>query len=101
MSRSNYSDDLDNWELIRWRGAVQSAINGRRGQKLLREILVALEAMPDKRLITDALEMDGEVCALGAVCRARRINTEGLDPEDAEGVAGVLNIAPALGHDTF
>jgi hypothetical protein len=37
MSRSGYSDDLENWSLIRWRGAVASAIRGRRGQAFLRE----------------------------------------------------------------
>jgi hypothetical protein len=34
MSRSGYSDDIDSaddqWALIRWRGAVKSAIRGAR-----------------------------------------------------------------------
>ena len=38
MSRSGYSDDLDNWDLIRWRGQVSSAIRGKRGQGFLREL---------------------------------------------------------------
>jgi hypothetical protein len=41
MSRSGYSDDCDGWALIRWRGAVNSAIKGRRGQQALREIVAA------------------------------------------------------------
>lgn len=50
MSRSGYSDDydFDNWQLIRWRGAVNSAINGRRGQAFLKELLTAIEALPEK-----------------------------------------------------
>lgn len=32
MSRCGYSDDYDQWALIRWRGAVESAIRGKRGQ---------------------------------------------------------------------
>ncbi|KGC50992.1 hypothetical protein DO66_5867 [Burkholderia pseudomallei] len=36
MSRSGYSDDCGGWSLIRWRGAVNSAIKGARGQKFLR-----------------------------------------------------------------
>jgi hypothetical protein len=46
MSRSGYSDDHSEWDLIRWRGAVASAIRGKRGQAFLRELLVALDAMP-------------------------------------------------------
>ena len=67
MSRSGYSDECDGWDLIRWRGAVASAIRGQRGQAFLREMLSALDAMPEKRLISEELERDGEVCAMGAV----------------------------------
>ena len=62
MSRSGYSEDCDGRELIMWRGAVAAAIRGKRGQRALRELVVALDAMPAKRLITDALEIDGEYC---------------------------------------
>lgn len=57
MSRSGYSDDYDgdNWDLIRWRGAVTSAIRGKRGQAFLREALAALDAMPEKQLIAGDL----------------------------------------------
>lgn len=61
MSRSGYTEDCDdNWQLIRWRGAVASAIRGKRGQAFLRELLAALDAMPEKRLIADALVFDGQ-----------------------------------------
>ena len=29
MSRSGYTDECDGWELVRWRGAVNSAIRGK------------------------------------------------------------------------
>ena len=96
MSRSNYSEECDGWDLIRWRGAVESAIRGERGQAFLREMLVALDAMPDKRLIADELIHDGEVCAIGSVGRARGLAMEGLDPECPEKVAEAFGIAPAL-----
>lgn len=92
MSRSGYIDDYDDepWRLICWRGAVASAIRGKRGQKLLRELLAALDAMPVKRLITDEIKNSrGEVCALGA-----------LDPTatsyEAEELAKHFGIARAL-----
>ena len=96
MSRSGYSDDCDGWDLIRWRGAVNAATKGKRGQALLREMLVALDAMPDKRLISDELERDGEYCALGVVGKARGLVMEGVDPEDRRKVASMFDIAPAL-----
>ena len=48
MSRSGYSDDIDdNWAHIMWRGRVASSIRGKRGQAMLRELLAALDAMPE------------------------------------------------------
>ena len=71
MSRSGYIDDFDDqWSLICWRGAVKSAIRGKRGQSFLRELRDALDAMPIKKLISDDLVRDGEVCAIGAVADA-------------------------------
>jgi hypothetical protein len=50
MGRAGYSEDCDGWALIRWRGAVTSAIRGKRGQAFLREMLDALDALPVKRI---------------------------------------------------
>ena len=96
MSRSGYGEDCEQWDLIRWRGAVASAIRGKRGQAFLREMLAALDAMPEKRLIGHTLECDGDVCALGSVGRARGIAMSELDPEDRRNVAHVFGIAPAM-----
>ncbi len=61
MSRSGYCDDIDDpLALGRWRGQVKSATRGQRGQKLLREMLAALDAMPEKRLVSGALEISSE-----------------------------------------
>jgi hypothetical protein len=103
MSRSGYTDDYgeDDWQLIRWRGAVASAIRGRRGQAFLREMLAALDALEARRLIANDLVREGHllddgVCAIGAVGRARGLDMGRLDPDDREAVAGAFGIAAAL-----
>lgn len=99
MSRSGYSEDLDQWALIKWRGQVASAIRGKRGQAMLRDLLQALDEMPVKRLIAEELEADGEVCALGALGKKRQIDMNELDPEDSDAVAVTFNIAPQLARE--
>lgn len=95
MSRSGYSDDCDNLGL--WRGAVERAIKGKRGQTLLRAMADALDAMPVKRLIPSALvRADGECCALGAVALAKQIDTKKVDETDREWVGRLFGIAPAM-----
>lgn len=99
MSRADYSDDIDNWALIRWRGAVNAALKGRRGQRFLRDLAAALDAMPTKELIADEVITDaGGVCAVGAVLQARGLSAAvaQYDPEDVETLARLAGIAPAL-----
>lgn len=97
MSRSGYTDDNDDqWALIRWRGAVNSAINGKRGQQFLRELAAALDAMPEKRLVANELQADGAFCALGVLGAARGIDMAPVDPEDRERVAKLFGVAAAL-----
>lgn len=96
MSRSGYSDDCEQWEFICWRGAVASAIRGKRGQAFLKEMLAALDAMPEKCLIAHELEAKGGVCAIGAVGAERGVDMSKLDPEDREGVSDAFGISPAL-----
>jgi hypothetical protein len=100
MSRSGYTDDPENdWSRICWRGAVASAMRGKRGQAFLREMLAAMDAMPEKRLVSWELEADGEVCAIGTVGRARGIDMTKLDPEDSASVAGTFGISEALARE--
>jgi hypothetical protein len=94
MSRSGYTDDCENLWL--YRQAVERAIKGKRGQAFLREMLEALDAMPEKRLIADALIDHGEVCAIGSVGVKRGVNMEQLDIEAPEQIAEVFGIAPSL-----
>jgi len=103
VSRSGYSDDIDNWELIKYRGQVASAIRGKRGQKLLEDLLKALDSLPEPKLIPNSLEVDSEYCSLGAVGKFRGLDLSqyiGLDPEDIEDcteqLATTFNIAPQL-----
>lgn len=80
-----------------WRGAVASAIRGKRGQQFLRDLVCALDAMPIKRLIEGELEtLSGEVCALGSVGKMRGVSLNDLDPYDRESIAARFGIAPAL-----
>lgn len=102
MSRSGYTDDLGSeWAMICWRGAVASAIRGRRGQAFLRELVDALDALPEKRLISDDLIRDGEVCALGAVGLARGMEAKmaEIDPEDYDSIADVFGLSNALAQE--
>jgi hypothetical protein len=100
MSRAAYSDDLDQWDFIRWRGAVKSALRGKRGQAFLRELIVALDAMPEKRLVPDDLrDAEGDVCALGAVGVARGMNLSMLDPDEPETVADAFSLAEAMAKE--
>lgn len=97
MSRSGYTDEGDQWQLIMWRGAVRSAIRGKRGQAFLRELLAALDAMPEKKLIThDLQDASGQVCTLGAIGVARGVDLAPLDPEAHEQLGSVFNISEAL-----
>lgn len=98
MSRSGYTDDIDDqWRHIMWRGAVASALRGKRGQAFLREALVALDALPEPKLIANNLRTpSGEFCTLGAVGDARGLSTATVDPEDQDAVAGLFNIPHAL-----
>lgn len=95
MSRSDYSDDCYGVELTLWRGAVRKAMNGKRGQAFLREMVVAMDALPEKRLAVGALVSGDGYCALGAVGRSREI--EMTDGEvDRDDTARMFGVAPAM-----
>lgn len=111
MSRSGYSDDAENVAL--WRGVVQSAIRGRRGQAFLRALADAMDAMPIKRLTSHALERPDGVCAaatyqggaepamtpcaMGALGQARGVDMSWFSEIDAEDDPHAL--AERLGAD--
>lgn len=102
MSRSGYSDSDgidDQWVMIRWRGAVNSAMNGKRGQAFLREMLDAMDALLEPRLVTSELEADGAVCAIGAVGKTRGVDMTKIDAEDYGAVANTFGISEALARE--
>lgn len=106
MSRSGYTDDWDygdNWSTIMWRGAVKSSIKGKRGQAFLRELLAALDSMPDKRLIASAAQKDGCMCTLGVVAAARGLSLDDLNSSmegwEWDRIADDLGIAEAMARE--
>ncbi|UVM07023.1 hypothetical protein [Pseudomonas laurylsulfatiphila] len=99
MSRSGYSDDCGGWDLICWRGAVKSALKGKRGQAFLIELRNAMDAMPAKRLIADSLEAEGEFCTIGVVGAKRGVDMTALDPDDREAVGEAFGISPAMASE--
>lgn len=101
MSRSGYSEDCDDDLLMgRWRGMVASATRGARGQKLFKDLAQALDEMPLKELIKNALETpDGSYCALGVLGKKRGINLNEIDPEDYDLVAKNFDIASPLAQE--
>lgn len=100
MRRSGYSDDCDDdLAMGRWRGRVASAMRGKRGQAFLREMLEALDALPEKRLVAEVLEAGGAVCAIGSVGKARGIDMSEIDPEDYGKVAATFGIAEPMAQE--
>ena len=97
MSRSGYTDDIDDlWGWIRYRGAVNSSITGKRGQDFLKELRSGLDEMEVKELISGELETHGAVCALGVVGKTRWMNLDSFDKDSPEQVSKAFNIAKAL-----
>jgi hypothetical protein len=102
MSRSGYSVDCENLGL--WRGAVDRALSGKRGQSFLREMLEALDSLPEKRLIKgdlvipadDAHDAEPGCCAMGAVALKRQMDVANIDESDPEFVAVAFGIAQSM-----
>jgi len=76
MSRSGYTDDGEQWAMIRWRGAVKSAVKGKRGQAFIRRALKALDAMGTTELASHTFEADGSYCLLGAVAKHEGVGNQ-------------------------
>lgn len=96
MSRSGYVEDCDNLEL--YRAAVDRALRGKRGQSFLRELVAALDVMPEKVLIAgELINGAGGCCAIGVVCKARRMERiEDIDYFDPDSVARAIGVAGSM-----
>lgn len=101
MSRSGYHEgDGEGWALIRWRGAVASALRGKRGQSFLREMLTALDALSKPELVPSVLVTgEGGCCAMGAVAIARKQDVSAVDPYEPDQVADAFDIAEAMAQE--
>ncbi len=96
--------DAEPWMEGQQAGALKSAIRGQRGQRLLRDLVAALDALDAPELSAGALEDEttGCCCAFGAVRRYRGAaavplcfhpTEEELDPSH---FAEPFDVAPAL-----
>lgn len=100
MSRIPENDDYDEDQQRRhnlWRGNAKRELKGKRGQEFLRELLAALEALPDKRLIEGEVAKDGAVCALGSLALKRRVDA-GEDPAAVVADLEKVNVDPWEGE---
>jgi hypothetical protein len=96
MSRSGYSDD-GGTEL--YRANIDRALKGKRGQDFLKELVKALDALPNKRLIAGDLSREGEVCAIGALGLYKNIDIVDIDPEDPQRVAKMFNVSESMARE--
>ncbi len=118
MSRSGYCVELDDiLQYGRWRAQVKSATKGKRGQAFFRAVVEALDAMPDKRLITNPTIMvkddfgerecdgigdkDGNVCVLGALAVHRGLPVLEIDAEDHDKLGDTFGIAHQLAQEVM
>jgi hypothetical protein len=111
MSRAGYSDDYDDssYPAAMWRGAVLSAIRGKRGQSFLLELLAALDALPEKKLAANSFTRGGEICALGSVAMRRGLDVSEFEPHpdewgsedevDSDALSKKFGIAAALARE--
>lgn len=89
MSRSDqdYYNDGPNTAGI-WAATFRRAVRSERGQKVLTELLTALDAMPEHRLIRgDWCDTGGDVCALGALHVYRKTQQLGAPWCEAQAVS--------------
>lgn len=111
MSRHGYSDDYEHMAL--YRNAVERALAGARGQMFLRDLVAALEAMPERRLVHGfvpdrkpeepeyALEHEEGCCGLGALARFRNLDTSQIDATDRQALGKAFGIAESLAAEAM
>ena len=98
MTRINYSDEEDfDGQFGLWQANCERSLRGKKGQRELRELRMALLALPEKRLIHGTLVSEaGEVCAIGAYGKYKGIDLSTFDPEDESDAVGIAGGMPPL-----
>jgi hypothetical protein len=72
--RINYSDEEDfSGQFGLWQANCDRSLRGKKGVAVLRELEAALVALPQKRLIDQAVAKHGDVCAVGALMADRLV----------------------------
>lgn len=91
MSRFSYTEDEDfPGQFYLWQGNCDRSMRSKKGQTELKVLREALLALPEKRLLLEALhdEKDG-VCAIGAYAKHKGVDILQCDPEDATDEVGI------------
>lgn len=103
MGRSGYNYDYDEpGALAMWRGVIASATRGKRGQRFFRDLVSALDAVPDKRLIANEFQRDdGAMCALGALAKVKGADLAEWREEDYELLGEAFDIAHQLAQEVM
>lgn len=105
MSRSGYSKDYDCYvdypnASALYHANVERSIKGKRGRSFFQELANALDAMPEKFLIShDLIDDEGGYCAMGAVFKARGLDTREIDPHDPDQVGKHLGITECMARE--
>lgn len=96
--RINCVDDEDYpGQFALWDANCRRSMNGRAGQRALREFEAALLALPTKRLIHGRLTDDeGEVCAIACYAKHKGVDVSKFDPEDESDDVGIAAGMPHL-----
>lgn len=98
MNRSGYSDATEA-EARAWNKHVLGSMRACDGEKFLKDLRDALDALPEKILIAESLvAINGARCALGCAIAARGIDA-GIIQTDIQSVAWVLNIGIPLARE--
>jgi|GEM_PF-1275436 len=102
--RSGYLDDYEYMDL--YRANVNRSIKGKRGQFFLKQLLEALEAMPEKALLKEEVFDGKRYCPLGAIWKHRGLSNyifkesfQDYKDEWGEIFAKGLNIAKCLANE--
>lgn len=96
--RINYSDEEDfPGQFALFEANCRRSMRGKAGQRELRELEASLLALPEKRLIKDALTDDGGgVCAIACYARHKGVDVLKCDPEDESDEVGIEAGMPRL-----